>query len=429
MPASTTFRSPSHSDAAILAAFRDIAAELDEDPKQCRVTVVVMENYQWNHEFQLAGIQRQPFAQHAAQHDSASWERAWIHFELARLQVRVDRDRQLGDDRIEVSFSKDPDDPVDVSRSLTAVQKQFIPLNRAAAIERALGPEMAEFYRLREAGLSRLEALTQRLARDTHNYRMGLDAEIAEHKRAMDESFAEKRGKLEARHEKRNAELKSREEDLDKIREELDDRSARHARREQSRALQEKISERSENFTLTPSTQSKRTPVHIIFGALLLLSAALIAHSLLTPVTATEGAEFWLGLGRLPLGVLGFALTAVFYIRWTDQWFRQHANQELRLQQLALDVDRAGYATEMLMEWQEDKGGEMPAVMVDRLTAGLFTDQTTAPRVKHPSEDATAAILKAASRIRVDVPGFNEVTLTGRQVRSLDKKLGKQGKK
>ena len=44
-----------------------------------------------------------------------------------------------------------------------AIQRQFVPLNRAAAIERVLGPEMAEFYRLREEGLSRLEALTNRL--------------------------------------------------------------------------------------------------------------------------------------------------------------------------------------------------------------------------------------------------------------------------
>ena len=75
--------------------------------------------------------------------------------------------------------------------------------------------------------------------------------------------------------------------------------------------------------------------------------------------------------------------------------------KSFRLQQLALDVDRAGYATEMLLEWQEDKGGEMPAVMLDRLTAGLFTDQTTVARVRHPSEDVIAALLKASSSVRV----------------------------
>ena len=128
----------------------------------------------------------------------------------------------------------------------------------------------------------------------------------------------------------------------------------------------------------------------------------------------------------MPLGTLGFALTAIFYIRWNDQWFRQHANQEFKLQQLALDVDRAGYAAEMLLEWQEDKGGEMPAVMVDRLTAGLFTDQTTVGRVRHPSEDITGALLKAAANVRVDVPGIGEVTLTGRQIGKVDKNLAKK---
>ena len=59
-----------------------------------------------------------------------------------------------------------------MSRSIVAIQRQFVPLNRAAAIERALGPEMAEFYRRREEGLSRLEQLTQQLVKETHDYRM-----------------------------------------------------------------------------------------------------------------------------------------------------------------------------------------------------------------------------------------------------------------
>ena len=429
MPARTTYRSPSHSDAEILTAFENVAEELDASPNQCTVTVTVMKGYEWREEVQLAGIQRRPFAQHAAKRDSATWENARMDLAPAHLQVRLERNWNEGDDDIQVSFDEDPDDPVEVSRALTAVHRQFVPLNRAATIERALGPEMAEFYRRREVGLSRLEALTRKLVVETHDYRLGVDAKLAQHKRDLDKSFAEKSLELEARHEKRNAELKSREDDLNKLRKELDDRGARHARRKQSRDLQHKISKRSVNLTLTPSTQRKRIPVHAIFMGLLVVSASVIAHSIGTPVMATQGAEFWLGLGRLPVGALGFALTAVFYIRWTDHWFRQHANEEFRLQQLALDVDRAGYATEMLMEWQEDKGGEMPAVMVDRLTAGLFTDQTTPPRARHPSEDATAAILRAASRVRFDLPGFGEVTLTGRQVRGLDKRLEKQGDK
>ena len=83
----------------------------------------------------------------------------------------------------------------------------------------------------------------------------------------------------------------------------------------------------------------------------------------------------------------------------------------------------------MLLEWQEDKGGEIPAVIVDRLTTGLFTDHEPATRVRHPSEDATATVLKAASSIRVDIPGIEEVALTGRQLRRLDKKLPEEQEK
>ena len=418
-----------HSDAEILSAFNNIAAELGQDPEQSHLTVMVMDGLSPYQDIPLLDIQNEPFAQHAEQYGTASWEDARVYFRPLHVQVQLRRDREQGDDRITVLFSTGPSDPMDPSRTLAAVCGQFVPLNQLAAIQRALGPEMVEFYRLREDGLSRLEALTQKLVSETHAYRLKLDGETAGHKRALTESFEEKTRELDAEYKERSDRLESREQDLNDLRRELDDRTARHARREQSRALQEKISDRSQNLTLTLSTQRKRYPVHIIFSTLLFLSAALIPLSLLTPVTATEGAEFWLGLGRLPLGELGFALTAVSYIRWTDQWFRQHANQEFRLQKLALDVDRAGYATEMLLEWQEDKGGEIPAVIVDRLTTGLFTDHEPATRVRHPSEDVTATVLKAASSIRVDIPGIGEVALTGRQLRGLDKKLSEEQEK
>ena len=413
------FRSPTSSDAEILIAFEKIADDLVQFAEQCFVTVNVMQGYESNPTIPLPEIQSERLVEHAKEHDGATWENVSVHFEPSKLNLILTRDRDKGDDIIQISYQEDPSDPVEVRRALITVQRQFVPLNRTEAIARALGPEMAEFYRLREETLSRLEKLTGKLVKETHDYRLRLDAEMVGHKRELTAS-------LEEEYKKKNAALEEREQDLDKLRQELDDRSARHARREQSRALQQKISDRSKKFTLTLATRRKRWPVHVIFVGLLSLSGGLIVFSLLSPATATDGASLWLELGRLPLGVLGFALIAIFYIRWNDQWFRQHAEQEFRLQQLALDVDRAGYATEMLLEWQEDKDGEMPAVMVDRLTAGLFTDQTKVERVRHPSEDAITALLKAASSVRVDVPGIGEVNLTGRQIRKVDRNLARK---
>ena len=78
------------------------------------------------------------------------------------------------------------------------------------------------------------------------------------------------------------------------------------------------------------------------------------------------------------------------------------------------------------MEWQEEKGSEMPAVLVDRLTTGLFTDQTTEAPVRHPTEDVTSALLKVSSGVRLDVPGVGEATVTGRGFRKLERDLNKK---
>ena len=422
--AQTQFHSSTSDDAAILKAFKAIAEELSQDPEQSTVTIHIMGEF--SETFSLSESQNQPLVRHVTEAGGASWTNASVVFNPFRLLVDLSRDLGENSDLISVSYNLQNPDLVDLSRSLVAIQRQFCPLDRAAAIERALGPEIAEFYRRREEGLARLEALTQRIVEETHDYRIQLDTETAEHKRALTTAFDEKVKALDVQYEERSAAVEARAQELDKLRRDLDDRGARHARRQQSRELQEKLSSRSKKFELTSETQHKRRSIHAIFVLLLVMSGSLIARSLLFPATTTEGVALWLELGRLPLGVLGFALTSIFYIRWNDQWFRQHANQEFRFQQLALDVDRAGYAVEMLMEWQEEKGSEMPAVFVDRLTTGLFTDQTTEARVRHPTEDVTSALLKASSGVRLDVPGVGEATVTGRGFRKLERDLNKK---
>ena len=157
MSASTNFRSPTSSDARILIALKNIANELEQDEERCGVRVTVMSNYGNVQEFPLSQVHSQPFAEHAKEHEGATWDHVSITFEALQLHVTLNRDREHGEDQIDVSYNEDPSDPVEVSRSLIAIQRQFIPLNRAAEIERALGPEMAEFYRRRERAMAGLE--------------------------------------------------------------------------------------------------------------------------------------------------------------------------------------------------------------------------------------------------------------------------------
>lgn len=425
MSHSTSFRCQTFSDAKVLLAVRGVSEELQQDPEHVVVSISAL-GFGLG-DCALSELDTTPHVQFARDRDTATWDGVTVSFtNLPGLSLSISRDRDKGDDRIGVSYGGS--DLVAAVTALDAIQQHFPPRNQSVALEHALGPELAEFYRLREDTLSHLESVTRKLLQETHDYRIQLDNELAERKRTLTASFNEGKHEADAEYKKRDADLQEREQDLENRRRELDDRSARHARRDQSRALQEKISDRSTQFRLTAETRKKRWPVHTIFVLLLAASGSVIVRSLLFTDPVLPEELRWLEAARLPLGLLGFGLTSVFYIRWNDLWFRQHADQEFRLQQLALDVDRAGYAVEMLLEWEDAEKGEMPSVMLDRLTTGLFTDQRKAERARHPAEDVTSALLKVASQASVNVPGVGEVTLTGSGLRKLDRKLQKRDK-
>ena len=124
-----------------------------------------MEGYALDRAIPLSLIQSERFAVHAKENDGATWEQVSIHFP-STLNLILTRDREKGDDTIRITYKNDPYDPFEVRRALIAIQRQFVPLNRAEAIERALGPEMAEFYRLREDNLSRLERLADKIVKE-----------------------------------------------------------------------------------------------------------------------------------------------------------------------------------------------------------------------------------------------------------------------
>ena len=407
------------SDNRVIEKLEKIVQELEQDKRQCEIILsfVVSRTNSSGYSlgeatrFNLAEIRDQTIALGTQNHNAVLW--AQINVSFPSIDSSIEINRHYGkewyktgliekDSEVTITHGitkaeNEPENYSEASDIFAIIQKYFIPYNQAAAIEKALGPELAEYHNLREESLSRLENLSQDIVKNTHDYRQRLDSEVAKYKKELNESFAIRRETLKDEYKEHEDKLKIREKELESLRKELDDRTARHARREQSRNLQKKIASRSQDFTLTTETVNKRQPIHRIFIALIAISFGLILYSILWPTSATEGIVLWLELGRLPIGITGFALTALYYIRWNDHWFRQHADREFRLQQLALDVDRASYVTEMLLEWQEDKDIEIPAVMIDRLTAGLFIDSTNSEQIQHPSEEIVKAIVKAAT--------------------------------
>ncbi|WP_447599975.1 hypothetical protein [Nitrospira sp. Nam80] len=93
------------------------------------------------------------------------------------------------------------------------------------------------------------------------------------------------------------------------------------------------------------------------------------------------------------LSGIAIAAAIIFYIRWNNEWFSLHSNEEFRLMRLDLDIDRASWVFEMASEWKDDKGSELPADLIDKLSRNLFVQDAGNNRhPKHPSEDLASAL-------------------------------------
>lgn len=95
--------------------------------------------------------------------------------------------------------------------------------------------------------------------------------------------------------------------------------------------------------------------------------------------------------------VLAFASTLVFYLRWTNRWFSDHAEYEFLNRKLGADVMRAHWLAELLFEWQEEEEQkEFPHQLLERFSNNLFVD-TRRGELEHP--------LSAAAKALEELPG------------------------
>ncbi len=129
---------------------------------------------------------------------------------------------------------------------------------------------------------------------------------------------------------------------------------------------------------------------------------------------------------RVPITAAAFAAAVIYYIRWNDRWFQQHADEEFRLKRLDLDIDRASWVVEMALEWKEEKGSDIPKELIDRLSRNLFTEGEVREPIRHPSEDMLSKVLGASSGLRLQIPGLGEATFNRRGLQALKQAARKE---
>ncbi|WP_026480249.1 hypothetical protein [Ahrensia sp. 13_GOM-1096m] len=277
----------------------------------------------------------------------------------------------------------------------------FDPISHFAQMEAALAGSVDKFNELQSSFQTKNEEL-----RESHQQTIEtLRTEVEEKKKQFE------------------AEVDQQRKELEKAKKALDDRSNTHARREIRQDIKADIDNALKKSLFSKSTVGQRTPVRMAFfvgiGFLMLLSAVSIMPTI--GVGSLSGTDLWLAYAKST--VTGFAALAflAFYIRWETSWTHIQGEYEKALATTRIDIDRASWVTETVLEWQkESPEKDIPVALLDSFTRRLFDWDARAEEGQSNADDLASAILGSAARVKIGPDGA-AVELDHKGVKKLQK--------
>ena len=299
-------------------------------------------------------------------------------------------------------------------RGIEALRAQFNVTSYVDVVRTASPVVDQAAIQMRERSVADLQETMQKLADFLSNLSQ---REIEARRKLQDESETSLRGRLDAlekEYRERQAELNRNKEaqdtELAKQNKELQERISKFETRESKyvrRALENTIRTalaETENVILSSGTTQKRWWVHIFAWLLLALSGTL-AVSMGSKIFVSNQME-WRLFAPVSAGFLTFVLTMVYYLKWNDRWFREHADMEFWAKTYKADILRASWLAELITEWTKETREILPAELLAAYTRNLFSDTRRTPISEHPM-DALTSFMKRATDVEFGKTGFS----------------------
>lgn len=260
-------------------------------------------------------------------------------------------------------------------------------------------------YQSREQEIQKLERMQENFFKNMTEFTLDQQKHLQAFQHQQEAEYAARQTKLEEQHQERLKQFEARDAEWKKKRAEIDDRENRQARRDIYKVLKQKLDDRNQTFELTVGTQNRRIIVLCITVALLLLFMAGFSYCFYKNVISDQPQTNWIAVGSQIGFAVAFIALATFLIRWSNQWFQKHADEEFKLKRLDLDIDRANWLVELAMEWENIAKSEMPGDLIDKLARNLFVMEETKSFDVHPAETLLSAIMGKAGSVNVELPG------------------------
>lgn len=273
-----------------------------------------------------------------------------------------------------------------------------------------LQEEDRDFYLKRDSSLQRLEAMQEQFIERFQQIGVDHAAAIQTRINELDKRYDEKHATLENQYQTKLAALVEREHAHEQRLKEFEAGENRLVRRKIRDDIKKTIRDRSESFELTSKTKWLRLPIATLYVALAGLFGYLAIMSFREVQPEGQTGINYLALARQVGAIAAFAATVGFFIKWNNQWFRNHADEEFKLKRFEIDFDRASWVVEMAMEWNAEKGTEIPPFLIDRLSSGLFSDEHNDASPLTPADALASAIFGSAAAVKVKA-GDSEIQI------------------
>jgi hypothetical protein len=283
--------------------------------------------------------------------------------------------------------------------------------------------------------LNELESLASKIIVDTEEHRKNLDREHIENERRRQEHFDanaaesrknidDERLRLDAEYTKRIASLDEREVGLNDLKKQLDDRNNTHVRREIRSSLLSLAKERLDNFTISGTTRKQHLAVNLtsVVGLLALAGASFYFGNQISIDPDTK--QYPPEAIALIIKSASYAAAAIalgsWYLGWLNRWLQKIADSEFKLQQFRLDIERASWLAETVLEWKSTSQEPFPELLAARLSSGLFQSQgSDADGPRTPASHLAEALLGSASSTKLKF-GENELNFDRKGIQKLE---------
>lgn len=231
--------------------------------------------------------------------------------------------------------------------------------------------------------------------------------QLGKQRAALEKEFSERSANLQAATEAKLTEerqaLDERAKGLDAKEKEFDFRDEQLVRRRLLDEIQKEL-EKAQTPKVSATTEGKRTEVRKIVLAIEMVSGAVLGIG--AGAMSKSSTLEWYHFTSIAIPFAAFLSTAIWFLRWEERWFRDHANQEFLASRYRADMLRASWTAELAAELQKKDKGQIPPELLQAMTRGLFAPTTDASP-DHPFEQVLSMVRRGTEiSIKKDEFGF-----------------------